>query len=96
VVNAVFGAHSSDEMTQRLERAQTAFGQVSSVDDLIAHPQLRTVAMNVNGNTAHIPAPPYRVEWQAAVFPPAPTLNAQGDALRREFALGVENKARAS
>ena len=35
----------------RLTDAQTAYGAINSVQDLIGHPQLRTRAMTVNGQS---------------------------------------------
>ncbi len=72
VIQAVFGRLSHAEIADRLTEAQTAFGAVNSVHDLIAHPQLRTKPMPVNGCVAEIPAPPYTVEWEDEAFPPAP------------------------
>jgi crotonobetainyl-CoA:carnitine CoA-transferase CaiB-like acyl-CoA transferase len=69
-----------------LARAQTAFGAINSVQDLIEHPQLRLREMPVNGERAWIPAPPCVTQWDEPVFRPAPALGAQGEALRQEFA----------
>jgi crotonobetainyl-CoA:carnitine CoA-transferase CaiB-like acyl-CoA transferase len=85
-VTEVFSALSSAEVIDRLAQAQTAFGQVNSVHDLIDHPQLRTRTMNVNGHQACIPATPYGVEWESERFDDAPALNSHGLALRAEFA----------
>ncbi len=86
VVAEVFAAHSGAEMVDRLTTAQTAFGNVNSVQDLIDHPQLRTRPMPVNGRTVDVPAAPWGVEWEAATFPPAPALDAHSAAIRAEFA----------
>jgi len=84
VVAEVFGAQPSAEIRARLTQAQTAFGSVNSVHDLIAHPQLRTRGMQVNGQAVEVPASP----WGAADegdFAPAPALDAHGAAIRAEF-----------
>ncbi len=72
VIQAVFGRLTHGEATDRLTEAQTAFGAINSVHDLIAHPQLRTKPMLVNGQRAEIPATPYRTEWDDDSFAPAP------------------------
>lgn len=73
-VQAVFGRLTHGEVTDRLTEAQTAFGAINSVHDLIEHPQLRTKPMMVNGRLAHIPASPYTTEWEDSEFPAAPPL----------------------
>ncbi len=74
LVQAVFAQLDGAAAAARLEQAQTAYGAVNSVQDLIAHPQLRTKAMQVNGHTALVPATPYITEWDDDSFAPAPGL----------------------
>ncbi len=74
LIQSIFARLSGAEATQRLARAQTAYGAINSVDDLIAHPQLRTKDMLVNGQTVQIPASPCVTEWDDARFAPAPRL----------------------
>lgn len=71
-IQAVFGRMTHGEVADRLTEAQTAFGAINSVHDLIDHPQLRTKPMKVNGRIAEIPAAPFTVEWEDDSFPPAP------------------------
>jgi itaconate CoA-transferase len=82
----VFGRLSSAQVIDRLTTAQTAYGNVNSVHDLIEHPQLRTQRMPVGGRMVELPASPWQVEWQRDSFAPAPALDAHGAALRDEFA----------
>lgn len=77
-VQAVFGRLTHAEAIDRLTEAQTAYGSINSVHDLIDHPQLRTRLMKVHGRTAEVPAPPYVTEWEDPVFAPAPTIGAHG------------------
>ena len=77
VVQAVFGALTHAQAIDRLTEAQTAFGAINSVHDLIKHPQLRTKTMMVNGQRAEIPAAPCKTEWDDEVFAPAPQVGAQ-------------------
>ena len=76
-VQAVFGRLTHGEAIDRLTEAQTAFGAINSVHDLIEHPQLRTKPMMVNGRRAEIPAAPFTTEWEDDEFPPAPRLGGQ-------------------
>jgi len=87
LVADVFAALDSAQAIHRLTIAQTAYGQVNSVDDLVAHPQLRTRDMPVGDQTVKVPALPWQVEWEDTSFPPAPAIDAHGHALRMEFAV---------
>ena len=85
-VAEVFAAHTSAQMIDRLAEAQTAFGSVNSLADLIEHPQLRTRAMPVSGRSVQMPATPWASEWDAENYRPAPTVDQHGAAVRAEFA----------
>lgn len=84
-VAEVFGELSSAAVIDRLTAAQTAYGSVNSVHDLIEHPQLRTRRMAVGARTLDVPALPWVTEWDAAQYRPVPTLNEHGADLRSEF-----------
>ena len=85
-VAAVFGALRSASVIDRLTEAQTAFGNLNSVHDLIEHPQLRTRSMPVNGHSVEVPASPWSVEWDRDSFAAAPASDQHGAAIRAEFA----------
>lgn len=84
-VSEVFGALTSAAAIDRLIAAQTAYGSVNSVHDLIEHPQLRTRKMPVGDRLAEVPALPWISEWDPECFAPAPLLNEHGRAIRAEF-----------
>ncbi|MEI8266124.1 MAG: CaiB/BaiF CoA-transferase family protein [Betaproteobacteria bacterium] len=86
-VAEAFASLPSATLIDRLTAAQTAFGSVNSVHDLIEHPQLRTRRMVVNGRPVDVPTLPWGTEWDGATFDEAPALNAHGRALREEFGL---------
>ena len=88
-VARVFGGLPSGTVIERLTQAQTAFGNINSVHDLIAHPQLRTRRMPVGERTVEMPASPWAVEWDAETFAPAPALDQHAKAIRAEFAAQV-------
>ena len=85
MVAEVFGGQTAATMVDRLTAAQTAFGNVNSVYELIDHPQLRTRRMTVGGRSVEVPASPWGVEWETEEFAAAPALDAQGSAIRTEF-----------
>lgn len=73
-IQAVFSQLSHAQAVDRLTEAQTAYGAINSVHDLIAHPQLRTRAIEVHGKTVQLPAPPYVTEWEDPHFGPLPRI----------------------
>lgn len=81
----VFASLTSAEVIDRLTTAQTAYGNVNGVQDLIAHPQLRTRRMPVGTNSLEVPALPWITEWDSEAYPPAPDIDQHGHALREEF-----------
>ena len=78
-VQAVFGRLTYAEAVDRLTEAQTAYGAINSVHDLISHSQLRTREMKVGGRPVQVPASPYVTEWDDPTFPPAPSINQHGE-----------------
>lgn len=85
LIQSVFAQLGFPQAVEKLTAAQTAYGAINSVDDLINHPQLRTRVMMVNGQPAQIPAMPYVTEWEDGAYPPAPSINEHGEAIRSEF-----------
>jgi len=81
----IFDKVPSGEMIDRLTEAQTAFGQINSVHDLIAHPQLKTKRMKVQGKDVEVPVSPWLGPWDTETFAEAPQLNEHGHRLRTEF-----------
>lgn len=77
-IQAVFGRLTYAEAVDRLTEAQTAYGAINSVHDLIGHPQLRTRRMVVRGRTVEIPAVPYVTEWDDPEFRAAPDVGQHG------------------
>ncbi|MDE1949295.1 MAG: CoA transferase [Burkholderiales bacterium] len=91
LVQAVFDGLTHAQAVDRLGDAQTAYGAINSVHDLIQHPQLRTRPMRVHGRPAQVPATPYKTEWDDEVHPPAPAIDEHGAAIRKE--LGIASTA---
>ena len=91
-VAALFASLPSASVVDRLTTAQTAFGSVNSVHDLIEHPQLQTRRMPVGTHEVEIPATPWGQEWDGASYPPVPALDQHGAALREEFAVQMSER----
>jgi itaconate CoA-transferase len=75
VVQAVFGRLTYAEAVDRLTEAQTAYGAINSVHDLINHPQLRTREMKVAGRSVQVPASAFVTEWDDPAFLPVPAID---------------------
>ncbi len=84
-VAAEFARLTSAEAIDRLTTAQTAYGNLNSVHDLIEHPQLRTCSMPVGAHRVEVPAAPWRTDWDGETFAPAPVVDEHGARIRREF-----------
>jgi len=78
LVQEVFTTLTYAEVGDRLTEAQTAFGAINSVYDLIQHPQLRTKDMEVHGRVVKVPASPYITEWDDPAFRMVPKVNEHG------------------
>ena len=79
MIQAVIGALTWGEVTDRLTEAQTPFGTLNSVLDLIHHPQLRTQQVMVRGRPVEMPAPACQSPWQAmASLRGAPAVDEHG------------------
>lgn len=84
-VAQVFGALPSAIVIDRLKAAQTAYGNVNGVNDLIEHPQFRTRSMPVGERTLEVAALPWITEWDPPSYRAAPLINQHGAAIRAEL-----------
>ncbi|WP_375594842.1 CaiB/BaiF CoA-transferase family protein [Algihabitans albus] len=87
-IAAVWERLKRAEVVARLEAAQIAYGRVNSLADLAAHSQLRRAPVDTPAGELELVAPPARLVGEAVELGRVPALNAQGAALRREFARG--------
>lgn len=85
-IAAVWERLNRAEVVARLESAQIAYGRVNSLADLAAHSQLRRAPVDTPAGELALVAPPARLVGEAVELGRVPALNAQGAALRREFA----------
>lgn len=79
LIQAVLGGLTGGEVADRLTEAQTPFGSINSVLDLIHHPQLRTRQFQVRGRTVEMPAPACVAPWsEGASLSGAPAVDEHG------------------
>eukprot|EP00035_Acanthoeca_spectabilis_P012287 m.219357 g.219357 ORF g.219357 m.219357 type:complete len:380 (-) comp15580_c0_seq1:1054-2193(-) len=81
---------SRDEMMERLQQAKVACGAVNGVDDLIVHPQLRTVEVPLasSTNVATVVAPPvwlFGAPTSGTQMGAVPTIGQHTEAILAEF-----------
>ena len=86
IVVAAFAAVDRDAMVARLERARIAYGRVSTMADLAAHPQNRTVTVDTPSGPVTCLAPGAIFDKAAPAFGPVPALGQHSEAIRAEVA----------
>jgi itaconate CoA-transferase len=85
-ISAALGEFDADQLSESLKGAGVAFGFVNSVAEFSAHPQLRRVTVDTPSGPARMPAPPVRWADPPGLLGEVPAIDADGAALRREFA----------
>ena len=80
MIQALIGRLTYGQVADRLTEAQTPFGSINSVLDLIHHPQLRTRQVQVRGRMVEMPAPACIAPWQKDIhLRPAPSVDEHDD-----------------
>ena len=74
------------EIAARLDAERIANGNISSMDDLVNHPQSRYVTVETSGGPAELLGPPAIIDGEMEQFDPVPELGEHDDLLRAEFA----------
>ena len=84
-VGAVFAAAPREAVIERLGAAKIAFGRLSDLDDLIAHPQNRLISVQTSAGEIELLAPGAVIRGESQRYRPVPALGEHDDALRAEF-----------
>lgn len=85
-IDGVFSTLDRDEIVRRLLDAKIAHGAVNDVADFAAHPQLQKVEIETPEGTVALIAPPARIDGADPLLGAVPALDANGTAIRAEFA----------
>lgn len=85
IVAPVFAAVPREAITARLTSAGIAFGRLSDIDDLLAHPQNRLITVRTGAGEIEMLAPGAVVRGTTEQFGPVPGLGQHDQALRAEF-----------
>lgn len=94
IIVPVFAALPRETVIKRLDQARIAFGRLSDMDDLMAHPQNRYVTVKTDAGEIEMLAPGMIVRGQISALGPVPSLGAHEEKLRAEFS-GISHHKRA-
>ncbi|MED5518815.1 MAG: CoA transferase, partial [Pseudomonadota bacterium] len=86
VIESVTATLPRNEMRARLDKAGVPYGAINSVDDLIAHPQLKRLPVGLNDGRFETVAPPAAFVDDSVELGPVPALGEHSAAIRGEFA----------
>lgn len=85
IVEGAFGRLDRDEIVARLEKARIAYGRVSTLQDLAAHPQNRYVQVETPTGPVRMLAPGTVVDGMTTELGPVPALGAHTAEILDEF-----------
>jgi len=86
IVANCFGNWPRAELMKRLVAARIACGALNGIDDLVEHPQLRTIRHDAPEGPVEVIAPPVIVEGAGDDYRPVPKLGEHSEKIRAEFA----------
>ena len=84
-VEASFAALPREAMIDKLTTARIAFGRLSDLDDLIAHPQNRLISVQTSAGQIEMLAPGAVINGTQQAYGEVPALGSDDAALRAEF-----------
>lgn len=85
IIEALFATMTREAIIERLETARIAFGRISDMADLVAHPQNRHVEVDTPSGPVKMLAPGAVINHALPELGAVPSLGAQTEALLREF-----------
>ncbi|MEM7290515.1 MAG: CaiB/BaiF CoA-transferase family protein [Pseudomonadota bacterium] len=84
-INTIFARYTQDEMIERLQRADIAFGRVNSLEDLAQHPQNRYRNIQTANGLIQALGRGAKIEGKVDVPQKVPELGADNERIREEF-----------
>jgi len=85
IILGVFGQSPRETIIDKLAAASVAYGRLSSLDDLVAHPQNRFISVATSTGEVRILAPPPIAVGEDESYGPVPALGQHDAAVRAEF-----------
>ncbi|MGB0161780.1 MAG: CaiB/BaiF CoA transferase family protein, partial [Candidatus Puniceispirillaceae bacterium] len=85
VLAGVFASAPREDIIGRLDAAGVAFGRLTDLEDLAAHPQNRFITVRSDGGEIELMAPGFVNRGEDLQYGPVPSLGQHTDAIRAEF-----------
>ena len=85
IIAGVFGSTPRETVIERLNNADIAFGRLTDLEDLAAHPQNRFITVQSDGGEIELMAPGFATRGETPGYGPVPSLGQHSDAIRAEF-----------
>ena len=85
-IAAVFASRTREECVAKLTAANTAYGFVNGVEDLVSHPALRRITIGTEKGPVSLAAPAMRFSDGPREYGPVPALGEHTAKIRAEFA----------
>ena len=85
IVSGVFGSAPRETVIEKLTVAGIAFGRLTDLEDLAAHPQNRFITVRSDGSEIELMAPGFVTRGETPSYGPVPALGQHSDAIRAEF-----------
>ena len=82
IINAVFSSLTREQIINRSIQAQTAYGNVSTIEDLAKHPALKRISVELPDGAFECVAPPLHPDLNSG---PVPALGQHTEQVIREF-----------
>ena len=93
LVGEAFARRDREANIERLAAAKIAYGRLSDLDDLRAHPQNRFIRVATEHGPVELLSPAAVVAGRTDTYGPVPALGEHDDSLRREFSEDGETVA---
>ena len=85
IIAGVFASAPREDIIERLDAAGVAFGRLTDLQDLTAHPQNRFITVRSDGGEIELMAPGFVTRGEDLQYGPVPSLGQHTDAIRAEF-----------
>ena len=85
IIAGMFASAPREDIIQRLTAAGIAFGRLTDLEDLTAHPQNRFITVQSDGGEIELMAPGFATRGETPSYGPVPALGQHSEAIRAEF-----------
>ncbi|MEC8673701.1 MAG: CaiB/BaiF CoA-transferase family protein [Pseudomonadota bacterium] len=93
IIAGVFGSAPREAIIEQLNNAGIAFGRLTDLEELAAHPQNRFITVQSDGGEIELMAPGFATRGETPYYGPVPSLGQHSDAIRAEFGTSHDKDA---